>query len=77
VAREEVRFESGGESIAAWLFRPERAAAAAALPCVVTKRVPRGELRTYPGGHFDPFLGKTFERMLADQVEFLDRVLSS
>lgn len=35
MAREEVRFESGGESIAAWLFRPERAAAAAAVPCVV------------------------------------------
>ena len=33
---------------------------------------PAGELRLYPGGHFDPFLGETFERMVADQVEFLD-----
>jgi uncharacterized protein len=41
------------------------------------ERVPRGELRTYPGGHFDPFLGETFERMVADQVEFLDRVLKA
>jgi pimeloyl-ACP methyl ester carboxylesterase len=38
---------------------------------------PRGELRLYPGGHFDPFLGKTFERMAVDQVEFLDRVLAT
>lgn len=41
----------------------------------VAKRPPRGELRTYPGGHFDPFLGETCERMAADQVEFLDRAL--
>lgn len=44
-----------------------------ALGMRVAKRPPRGELRTYPGGHFDPFLGGTFERMAADQVEFLDR----
>lgn len=36
---------------------------------------PRGELRLYPGGHFDPFVGETHERMVADQVEFLKRVL--
>ena len=39
------------------------------------ERAPRGELRLYPGGHFDPFLGETFELMAADQVEFLERVL--
>lgn len=37
---------------------------------------PRGELRLYPGGHFDSFLDTTFERMVADQVEFLERVLA-
>jgi len=37
---------------------------------------PGGELRTYPGGHFDPFQGETFDRMLGDQVEFLQRVLA-
>jgi uncharacterized protein len=37
---------------------------------------PSGELRLYPGGHFDPFVGETCERMAADQVEFLDRVLA-
>lgn len=36
---------------------------------------PRGELRLYPGGHFAPLLGDTFERAVADQVEFLNRHL--
>jgi uncharacterized protein len=37
---------------------------------------PRGELRLYPGGHFDPFLGETCERMAADQIGFLSRHLT-
>ena len=40
-------------------------------------RAPRGELRLYPGGHFAPLLGRTFERVVADQIEFLDRSLPS
>jgi uncharacterized protein len=36
---------------------------------------PRGELRFYPGGHFDPFLGETHERMVVDQVDFLRPLL--
>jgi pimeloyl-ACP methyl ester carboxylesterase len=40
------------------------------------KRVPRGELRLYSGGHFDPFVGETFDCMAADQVAFLGRHLS-
>jgi pimeloyl-ACP methyl ester carboxylesterase len=39
------------------------------------KRAPHGELRLYPGGHFDPFLGETFDRMAADQVDFLSHRL--
>ena len=42
-----------------------------ALGRLAAERVPRGELRLYPGGHFDPFLGENLERMAADQVEFL------
>jgi pimeloyl-ACP methyl ester carboxylesterase len=38
-------------------------------------RVPDGELRLYPGGHFEVRQGETFERMVADQVDFLDRRL--
>jgi fermentation-respiration switch protein FrsA (DUF1100 family) len=37
---------------------------------------PAAELRLYPGGHFEPFLGETFERVVADQVEFLARRLA-
>ena len=46
-----------------------------ALAARAAERAPRGELRRCPGGHFDPFLGETFERMSADQVEFLRRNL--
>jgi pimeloyl-ACP methyl ester carboxylesterase len=45
------------------------------LGAKAAKGAPRGELRLYPGGHFDPFLGETFERMSADQVDFLHRHL--
>jgi len=41
----------------------------------VAARVPGGELRLYPGGHFDPFLGENLDRMAADQVDFLTRHL--
>ncbi len=48
-----------------------------ALGKLAAQRAPRGELRLYPGGHFDPFLGETFERMCADQIDFLRRHLGS
>ncbi len=35
------------------------------------------ELRLYPGGHFEPFIGETFERVVADQAAFLERRLAS
>jgi pimeloyl-ACP methyl ester carboxylesterase len=38
-------------------------------------KVRGAELRLYPGGHYDPFLGETFERMAADQADFLERRL--
>ena len=38
-------------------------------------RAPNAEVRTYPGGHFDIYVGATFERAVADQVEFLTRHL--
>lgn len=34
---------------------------------------PRGELRTYGGGHFDIYLGELFEQAVRDQVDFLRR----
>jgi fermentation-respiration switch protein FrsA (DUF1100 family) len=49
---------------------PADAAVAAAA------RAPRHEVRHYPGGHFDIYYGKTFERVMKDQVKFLRRHLS-
>lgn len=46
-------------------------AAAAAM----ASRAPAGELRAYPGGHFDPYDGPLFERLVSDQVAFLARHL--
>ena len=40
------------------------------------RRAPQGELRTYPGvDHFDIYDGPEHDRLLADEVEFLRRVL--
>ena len=38
-------------------------------------RVPRGEVRRYPEGHFDIYVGDAFERVVADQLDFLARHL--
>jgi len=35
------------------------------------ERAPAGEVRRYPIGHFDIYLGEWFERVVADQTEFL------
>ena len=36
---------------------------------------PRGEIKLYPEGHFEIYVGDAFERVLADQLEFLERNL--
>jgi pimeloyl-ACP methyl ester carboxylesterase len=36
---------------------------------------PRGELRRYPAGHFDYYVGNGFERIVADEIDFLKRHL--
>jgi uncharacterized protein len=38
-------------------------------------RARNSEVRTYPGGHFDIYVGTGFERAVADQVDFLSRHL--
>jgi dienelactone hydrolase len=38
-------------------------------------RAPQGEVRRYDAGHFDIYVGDTFERVVADQVAFLERHL--
>jgi uncharacterized protein len=39
------------------------------------ERAPRGERGVYPIDHFGGFLGENFERVVADQIEFLSRHL--
>lgn len=39
------------------------------------RTAPLGEIRTYQAGHFEIYLGETFERVVADQLEFLTRVV--
>jgi dienelactone hydrolase len=41
----------------------------------VAKRLPKGELRRYPCGHFDVYVDGFFERVIADQVPFLRKHL--
>jgi uncharacterized protein len=36
-------------------------------------RAPRGELRRYPVGHFEVYLGETFQQVIGDQIGFLRR----
>ena len=36
---------------------------------------PRGEARRYATGHFEIYVGEWFERVVADQTEFLTRNL--
>src|SRR5256714_4583184 len=40
-------------------------------------KAPRAEVRRYPGGHFAIYVGELFERVVADQIEFLERHLLS
>ncbi|WP_183100885.1 alpha/beta hydrolase [Nocardioides pelophilus] len=46
-------------------------------PARATKRhaakAPKGEIRTYPEGHFDIYVGEAFERVVTDQIAFLTR----
>jgi uncharacterized protein len=35
------------------------------------QNAPRGEVRLHPEGHFDVYLGEPFERIVADQIDFL------
>jgi dienelactone hydrolase len=38
---------------------------------------PRGEVKLYPEGHFAIYVDDAFERVIADQLEFLDRNLKT
>ncbi|MGB9302145.1 MAG: alpha/beta hydrolase, partial [Mycobacterium sp.] len=38
-------------------------------------KAPRGEVKRYPEGHFDIYVDDAFERVVADQIAFLDKHL--
>lgn len=38
---------------------------------------PRGQVKLYPEGHFDIYVGDAFERVIADQLDFLDKNLKT
>ncbi|HTQ21051.1 alpha/beta hydrolase [Mycobacterium sp.] len=40
-------------------------------------KAPRGEINTYPEGHFAIYVDEAFERVVADQLAFLDKHLKS
>jgi len=40
------------------------------------RAAPRGEIKRYPVGHFDIYVGEPWERAVADQTEFLSRCLA-
>ncbi len=40
-------------------------------------RAPLAEVRHYPGGHFDPYVGELFERVVAEETDFLTRHLGA
>jgi cephalosporin-C deacetylase-like acetyl esterase len=42
----------------------------------LARKNPRAEVRRYPIGHFDIYVGEYFERAVSDQVDFLVRQLS-
>jgi pimeloyl-ACP methyl ester carboxylesterase len=40
-------------------------------------KAPRGEVKTYPEGHFAIYVDDAFERVVADQLAFLDKHLKN
>jgi dienelactone hydrolase len=40
-------------------------------------KAPRGTVKLYPEGHFDIYVGDAFERVVADQIAFLDSHLKA
>lgn len=53
------------------VLAPARLARAAA------RRAPRAEVKTYDAGHFDPYVAPLWEKVVADETEFLLRHLKS
>ena len=61
--------ESDGRREGEWLH--------AVLQAFITGEGPRGRYLEYPCEHFDPYVDPHFERIIADQLEFLTSVTGS
>ncbi len=49
--------------------------APAAATLRYARKAPRGEVKLYPEGHFAIYVGEAFERVVTDQIAFLDKHL--
>ncbi len=58
-----------------WCVAEDDVITPASAAIAAAERAPRGELKRYPGGHFDIYVGELFEQVVADQVAFLVRHL--
>ncbi|MFJ6695349.1 alpha/beta hydrolase [Streptomyces sp. NPDC091272] len=61
-----------------WLIQPGTHDTATP-PCPAHRaaaRAPRAQLSPYPGGHFTPYTGEVFERVVTEQIAFLTRHLT-
>ena len=53
----------------------EDALTAPGLVLKAASKAPHAEVKRYPIGHFDIYIGESFERAVADQTDFLQRHL--
>ncbi|WP_375483347.1 alpha/beta hydrolase [uncultured Mycobacterium sp.] len=51
--------------------------APAAATLRLAAKAPRGEIEVYPEGHFDIYVGEAFDRVITDQLAFLDTHLKT
>ena len=58
-------------------FTGRSAVAPAVRPLCYAAEAPCGEVRMYPEGHFEIYVGDAFERVVADQLDFLDKNLKT
>ena len=58
-----------------WCVCDEDTLAPAETTVACAQRAPRSEIKRYPVGHFDIYVGEAFEQAVADQTEFLVRHL--
>ena len=88
-SRKDVSFKVKGVSLSAWLYLPEDLSAPVMLQiCENDSIIPKsaaeeteknlgkyGEVKYYPIGHFDIYVGDNFEKSVSHQLEFFKKHL--